>query len=780
MAQYAHLTLERLPERLERRKRPGFGQLTARDPQTQATHLTSQLAGAVEQQRQRRPASVDPDLILRVTMAGQDQEDFWNRSGLTVVASDASKTLILFSTSDELAEFKQRIEAYRGGPPEGQKHPPHAAFISAIESIGAIQPADRIGVRLQALGICEPADFDPATDYTLDVALWDLGDRLLRQARLSSVKTLVEESGGQVLDDYLGAVVTMVRVRASGRIVRTLLDVDVIATIDLAPVPDLEVDGLLATDITSAPPLGPIPDDLPLIGIIDSGINAHPWLDPLVVGQIGLTDTGDTADLHGHGTRVAGIAAYGDFRTQLQQDELIPGAKLCFAKVVNDSGNFDDIRLVPKLMEQALRDLQRNFGCRIFVIALADRERVFADGKVGPWAATLDALARELDVLIIVSAGNRNPRKAGPNSEEGVTLYPQYLLEPENRIFEPANAMNALTVGALAHGPGLDPGFHDDAKVRTITDVNEPAPFTRIGPGVGGSRKPDLVDVGGTMIFDAVLQKLLYAKHQRPATGVLTTSPDYRAALLVSSAGTSYAAPRVAFRAAQLLRIIPNASANLLRALLVNAADVPIEAASRLAALQDGAIGHVCGAGVADHIRGTYSDDARVVFYTEDELASDHFAVFRIPIPPDYQTTAGSRHLRVTLAYDPPVRETRNDYRGLTMEYQVVRGKTPAEVFKAFRRPQAGEEGTERFPAKYTVNLRPGISERNRSTIQTGRASFERNISQYGDEYFLVVSCKGGWAPEFTRQRFGVVVEISHTADIRLYERLQQRVQVRA
>jgi hypothetical protein len=48
-------------------------------------------------------------------------------------------------------------------------------------------------------------------------------------------------------------------------------------------------------------------------------------------------------------------------------------------------------------MREALTTHQR-FGCRIFVIALADRKRIFDGGKIGTWAATLDELARELDV----------------------------------------------------------------------------------------------------------------------------------------------------------------------------------------------------------------------------------------------------------------------------------------------------------------------------------------------------------------------------------------------
>ena len=76
-------------------------------------------------------------------------------------------------------------------------------------------------------------------------------------------------------------------------------------------------------------------------------------------------------------------------------------------------------------------------------------------------AATLDDLDRELDVLIIVSAGNRPPRpRGGPSVEEAVTVYPTYLLEPENRLAQPGGAANVVTVGAIAGETGLDARCH--------------------------------------------------------------------------------------------------------------------------------------------------------------------------------------------------------------------------------------------------------------------------------------------------------------------------------
>ena len=157
--------------------------------------------------------------------------------------------------------------------------------------------------------------------------------------------------------------------------------------------------------------------------MIDSGLNDHPFLANIIAGAIGVPADLGTADDWGHGTRVAGVAVFGDLRAQLAAGTLQRGARLCAAKVVNERGEFDDRRLVPSQMREALTTLNQRFGCRIFVIALADRKRIFDGGKVGTWAATLDELARELDIVIFVSSGNRSPR-AGNRLEQAITGYP--------------------------------------------------------------------------------------------------------------------------------------------------------------------------------------------------------------------------------------------------------------------------------------------------------------------------------------------------------------------
>lgn len=779
MARYDHLELVRLPEQFERRKHGGGGPPPPRDRQQHTTKLRDELDAATQEQRgRRRPEFVDPSLILRVQMSSALLEEEWERLGLTVLSSDADRTLVLFASNEDMQEFRARLDAYQGGAPPGRKHAPYNNFVAGIESIGSVEPRDRIGSRFQEEGFADLDDFVPRTSYLVDIELWDLGERRLRERKIDEVIRYVEARAGEVLDRYIGPSISMFRARLTGELIRTLLTIEEVATIDLPPAPDMTTAEALDLTLADAPALNALAEDAPLIGIIDSGVNDHPFLADIIAGAIGVPADLGTADVWGHGTRVAGIAAFGDLRAQLAAGALQRGSRICAAKVVNDRGDFDDRRLVPSQMREAITTLNQRFGCRIFVVALADRRRVFDGGKVGTWAATLDELARELDVLIIVSSGNRSPR-GGNRLEQAVTEYPRYLLEDANRFFEPAGALNVITVGALAHGEGLDPDRANDVRVRPITLLHEPAPFSRIGPGPGGATKPDVVEIGGTLILDPVVARLRGGEDVGSA-GVLTLYHSYLDRLFTAGSGTSYAAPRVAFSAAQILTRFPQSSANLVRALIVGSAEIPQPAQERLQLLGVDATRAICGHGLVDLERAAFSDDARVTLYAEDELALDHFAVYRIPIPEAFQAGNGERFIRVTLAFDPPVRHTRTDYAGVGMSFRLIRGCQPDLIFEHYRKREQDDGPFPELAGRYNCNLAPGPQAREKGTVQSATVTFKRGIEDYGDSYYLVVRCESGWATHVDRQQFAVVIELLQKAEVQLYERVRQRLRLQA
>ena len=781
MARLEHLQLVRLPERFERRKRPGFSASPpSRDPGQHSEKLSSELDDAVVDQKRRRRPTVEPSLILRVKLSGAIPDSEWEKLGLTVLSVDADRSLVLFSSSDELTEFRRRISSYGEPPPDGQKYPKFSGFVSVIEAIGAVEPNDRIGPRLRASGYIDGSKFKDES-LLLDLELWEVGNHVTRAVRLHKIKVIIQAAGDEVLDEYNGPSISALRIRVNGLHVPSLLTIEDVASIDYPPEPDLTTASILDLTLPQTSSVVGFSDDLPVVGIIDSGVAAHPLLKDALVAAIAEPEELGTHDGFGHGTLVAGVAAFGDLRAQLTNGSLTPVACIASAKVLNDDGGFVERSYVPKQMRKAISRLCSEYGCRIFVLSLGHADQVFDGQKVGPWAATLDELARELDVLILVAAGNRKSLGSVPK-ETWVTGYPDYLTDKEAAFCEPAGAMNVLTVGALAHGPGLEESHQEDAKVRSITQYCQPSPFTRVGPGIAGAIKPDVVDFGGTCIFDALLDEVRSGKHV-PAAGLVSLHHKPIENLFASSSGTSLATPLVAFKASQLLRQFPKASSNLLRALLVGGAKVPEPSTEILVRVSKNAAQMVCGHGLINLAHSAHSDNNRVVLYTEDELSFDYFAVYEVPVPTEYQTEKGRREIRVTLAFDPPVRHRRKDYVGTTMSFRLVRGCKADVVFQHYRKRSNSEGRHPELPQRYDCKLSLGSSIRDNCTTQTGTATFDKDVSKYGDTYYVVVRCEAGWASlasvQDQKQRFALVVELRHAAPIKLYDRVRVRQRAR-
>ena len=482
-------------------------------------------------------------------------EDEWNKVGLTVLSSDEDRTMVLFASSDELDEFRTKLEAYGRGVQPGRQNPAYASFIANIDSFSEVSPRDRIGMRAREAGLVEVEDFQVGESYIVDIELWDLGRREVRERKTDDVARYAEALGAEELDRHIGPSITMVRLRCDGTVVRSLLTIEEIADLDFPPEPDLATGELVDLALGDLPELGALDADAPLIGIIDSGVNDHPLIEDIIAGAIGVPDALGTADDYGHGTFVGGIATFGDLRGQLGAGTLARHARLCSAKVVDHDGKFPNSRVTPKLMREAIGRLHDDYGCRIFVVSLGDRKKLIENGKVGPWAQTLDELVRELDIVIVVAAGNRQPR-GGLRVEEAVTDYPRYLLENANRLCEPAGGMNIVTVGSLAHGDGLGPRAADNVGIRPITGAMEPSPFTRIGPGVRGAIKPDFVDIGGTLLYDGPTAALRGGE-VRPEAGVVSLHYQPVDRLFAARSGTSHAAPLVALKQVKSWRVSP-------------------------------------------------------------------------------------------------------------------------------------------------------------------------------------------------------------------------------
>lgn len=714
-------------------------------------------------------------------LSGLIDEKTWAALDLVVLSEDADKTLLLFATDKELTEFRARIQAYQGDIPPAQKNPRYAGLIEAIEAVGVAGPADRMGNSLTFFGLHEPSDFDDDATYILDIELFHPGDKSDCDIFAYRLEQCLKANGGAILNTYAGDRILLCRVEASGSAIKAVLLLPEVASVEAPPRPDLQTSDIGGFSLDEISVGLPPSNTAIVIGIIDSGVNfGHPLLTYAERGAFSQDSNWSPADDAGHGTSVGSLAAYGLVEVCVESGSFDDPFYLVSAKVVDGNGEFPKDVTVPEVMEVAVRRLHEEFGCRIFNVSLGDPHLIYSDGKAGIWASTLDGLARELDVLFVVSMGNQSDlfKKYG---EDILNQYPNYLLDSSSRLLDPATAANVLSIGSIAHSNGLEKEDEEFVGVRPICEADAPSPFTRSGPGIRGMIKPDLVDYGGNAVWDGPVKALVnggqkssagvWAFHNKPITNQLFRSRS----------GTSFSTPLIANKAASLLASYPDAPASFLRAMLALSGETTPQSLQLFDSHPKQDLLMVCGNGIPNLNHALSSDDSRVVFYTDDQLDLDCFAVYELPVPELFQTTNGLREIKVSLAFDAPVRRTRADYLGVTMGWRLLRGASEKDVFDKFRIWEEAEGDPPEFPAKNVCKTFPGSQLREKGTLQCASFTAQTNISNYGSKYYIAVWCRRRWAPEDIKfQRFSLAVQLRHEADIELYQSLTVPAKLKA
>lgn len=436
---------------------------------------------------------------------------------------------------------------------------------------------------------------------------------------------------------------------------------------------------------------------------------------------------------------------------------------------------------------------------------------MFRGGRQLPWALLLDGLARELDIVIVVSAGNvANPEVPQVcDSADFQREVFRNLSGPEHALIDPACAANVLTVGSIARADVVSTRFTGRNPGDRVTLVGSPqqcpSPFTRIGfygnrgHGLHRSVKPELVGYGGNYCLDQAT-RTRWQKNE-PNLGEPSLAYDFNQTgrLLSVSCGTSCSAPYVTHVAAQVenaLKLGPYQgrmfSANLVRALVVHSAELDGATADwcsegNAETDAEGILLKTVGYGRPTVERAAFSDDNRVVLISEDEVQENHIHLYELEIPASFVQTRGRRWVRVTLAYDPPVRGTRSDYLGRTMWFQMYRGLTSDAVIAAAANSTDGNPPP--IPKRNKVKSRPPFQSLVWSTVQS--ASFEGRQNRAfayspaaGAPYtfHILVGCTKRFETELSdMQRYSLVVSLEHSDDqVRIYQEIQQRVAQRA
>ena len=818
VSKFEHLKLPRINIELPRRSNPGFGGNKRNNITEHSKHLLGQISILTEPTKEKaNPFRLNPKLIfkLKIGKEGYISDDLVTLTGLNCLAREPNKAIVVFSSDHQLTEFKKRLENY-----SQIKDGPKYEYLGAIDDVVPIEREDRIGRLLEL----KPVESDELA--ALDLELWHTGDRQEMQKYLDDITETLEYLSSdtarmRMSDRYIGEYLCIARIKVTHEVLELLLEEEIVKEIDRPPQPAFERTADYNLPISDFPEIVSPPEDNCGILVIDSGVQrGHPLIAPVLGEAEVFPDEkrqfikGSADDVNGHGTNVAGIAIYGDVENCIKQRLFDPKVWLFSARVTNDDNKYDEDILVETQLDQAIRAFVEQYpNCKVINISLGNADQIYRDGlKQFRLAAKIDEIAYEYqhkNIVFVISAGNAFYEEA-KSDEQLRTDYPNYLLNDSARIIDPATSAIALTVGSLSFGRGSITEPSDVRRQAIAKLPGYPSPFTRTGFGVDGMIKPDVVDFGGDLVLDLSyrenlsLPKTNVLSDNVAGVSVLTLSKDYYSSLFHICSGTSFAAPRVANLAAQLFTKYPDASSNLIRALIVSSAVLPKEIPPEFQGKGKNSSSEqlkkqlaIYGYGQPELQRAMYSAENYVVL-SEDNISIKvgNFHIYEIPqLPPDFFEVKGTRILSITLAFDPPTRPTRGDsYLGVTMEFDLFKGidrEIVKNAYEAASKTSFPDESTDntktklkkKYGAGIEVTLSPGSTVRKKGTIQRGQVEITSRAKKYDKgNMTLVVSCNRKWAKqdEIEIQRYALVACISHSdPKVDLYNRMKIQIEQR-
>lgn len=467
-----------------------------------------------------------------------------------IIVSDVinESTGLGYIKTDDIAVLSSRLKEYA----ETEEHTGKSYF-SFVEEIRNIDSEFKLTPRLRKLIEEKPEESLFLTVESFSSLPRDAQEHgFLNQIQNELVPTI-----GRVISSYVhssGTVVVELEVVAQS--VRQLVDkFDSIRTIDLTPKLFLPKTQSLGNNISNLS-IRPLEGDAKVC-IFDSGtVTGNQFFDPFVIDRVNalVSNNYDTY----HGNFVASRVIYREnVQDQLVSGELTPFAKVLDIRVFGTDQNGDSVGMSESQLITTIRQTVYDYHKEIKVYNLSlgfvdpyTDATTLSDVQVSRIAAELDSLSKEKDVLFVISAGNINSLYQKLQS----VSYPDHFSDDATRILPPGEAFLGLTVGSIV--TRVENG--------ALGELEHPSPFSRRGPGSFGTLKPDVVVDGGNVTVTGI-------SDQRIAAVALGENQGD----LAFDVGTSFSAPLVSSYAAELFDRIPEASANLVKAMLLHFSQHP-------------------------------------------------------------------------------------------------------------------------------------------------------------------------------------------------------------
>lgn len=507
-----------------------------------------------------------------------------------------------------------------------------------------------------------------------------------------------------------------------------------------------------------APPAGS-----PAVCLLDHGLNSeHPLLALATTPEdVQAVDRRWSASDHsGHGTEMAGLALYGDLHPLLgSRDPVVLEHRLESVKLVPAQGqNHPD--LYGAITRDAIRLAEGSAPGRSRVACMTvSSQEARTQGKPSSWSAEIDALASGADGdearLVVVSAGNVEQVDWFDYPDSNLTA----------SIHDPAQAWNALTVGAFTDRTQIDPGKYPDWSLVAPPGGLAPSSSTSLTWNGEWPFKPDVVLEGGNGAVDPGRTRVeaaddlsLLTTHRFPAEKPFVTSGD-----------TSAAAAQAARLAAVLLAEYPGLWPETLRALLVHGAtwtprmvsENPLRNMDERRAML-----RTYGHGVPDLEKARWSLRNDVALVAQDHLQpfektedgrirAGEMNVHRLPWPTEVLRDLGEApvKLRITLSYfiEPnPARRgfvDRYPYPSHGLRFSVIRPGEKLDSFRA-RINKAARDESPSVPSVASEDDGWTLGPKTRERGSLHADTWSGMAAQLADRSVVAIYPVGGWWKE--------------------------------
>lgn len=301
--------------------------------------------------------------------------------------------------------------------------------------------------------------------------------------------------------------------------------------------------------------------------ILDTGVNNnHKLISPYMpISGTTVNSSWGTQDKNGHGTNMAGVILYNDLKRYLITNAPFElNHTIESVKIIEPSSPMPtQVTLYGSITEQAalLPEISNPTVKRIYCMAITDPTSGFNDGQPSSWSAAVDKISAEgKKRLFIISGGN---------VEEGelkTSGYPNACLNKS--IEDPAQAWNALTVGAYSIDSTIQPG-RETKGYYPVAQYGELSPYSSTSNEwkTQWPIKPEVVCDGGNVASDGT--NFIQGMDE---LSKLTLSKDINRRLFDTIWATSAATAQCSYISAELMAAYPSMRPETLRALIVHSA----------------------------------------------------------------------------------------------------------------------------------------------------------------------------------------------------------------